>query len=106
MQRNVFAFTAPGFEPAYISFNRQDDGRLTIDARSPASISGQAQMTLPDEELPALIKALKAELARALPNGGNSGHGHVWKRPDGLVARCGGPKMCAQCARDEGRFGV
>lgn len=32
--------------------------------------------------------------------GGNTGHGHVWKRPDGLVARCGGPALCAECARD------
>lgn len=32
--------------------------------------------------------------------GTNAGHGHVWERPDGLKARCGGPAMCAECARD------
>jgi len=32
---------------------------------------------------------------------GNWGHGHVFKRPDGLVARCGGPAICKQCAIDE-----
>jgi hypothetical protein len=35
------------------------------------------------------------------PNRHNIGHGHVWKRADGAVARCGGPKLCAECARDE-----
>jgi hypothetical protein len=32
--------------------------------------------------------------------GANIGHGHVFKRPDGVVYRCGGPKMCASCAKD------
>ena len=31
---------------------------------------------------------------------GNTGHGHVYPRPDGYLARCGGPHMCAECARD------
>jgi len=33
--------------------------------------------------------------------GTNSGHGHVWERPDGAKARCGGPGLCAQCSRDQ-----
>jgi len=32
--------------------------------------------------------------------GTNTGHGHVWKRPDGKVYRCGGPRMCKKCAAD------
>lgn len=32
--------------------------------------------------------------------GANSGHGHVWARPDGVRARCGGPAMCSKCAKD------
>lgn len=32
--------------------------------------------------------------------GTNEGHGHAWKRPDGLVARCSGPALCGECARD------
>lgn len=32
--------------------------------------------------------------------GTNTGHGHVWKRPDGVRMRCGGPRMCAACAKD------
>jgi hypothetical protein len=33
--------------------------------------------------------------------GTNTGHGHVWPRPDGLRARCGGPGLCAECATDQ-----
>lgn len=38
-------------------------------------------------------------------NGGgqNIGHGHVYLRPDGVVARCGGPGLCAECSRDAAR---
>lgn len=34
----------------------------------------------------------------------NTGHGHVWARPDGVKARCGGPGMCKQCAFEAGRM--
>ena len=33
----------------------------------------------------------------------NTGHGHVFPRPDGVRARCGGPGMCAECSRDLAR---
>lgn len=32
--------------------------------------------------------------------GTNTGHGHVWERPDGLRYRCGGPSLCKECALD------
>lgn len=32
---------------------------------------------------------------------GNQGHGHVHPRPDGVRARCGGPGLCAECAREK-----
>ncbi len=28
-------------------------------------------------------------------------HGHVIKRSDGLLARCGGPGLCAECRFEE-----
>ena len=33
----------------------------------------------------------------------NTGHGHVFPRPDGLKARCGGPGLCSECSRDLAR---
>ena len=30
----------------------------------------------------------------------DSGHGHVFPRLDGFVARCGGPSICPECAKD------
>ena len=33
--------------------------------------------------------------------GTNSGHGHAWVRPDGMVTRCGGPIICSACASDQ-----
>ncbi|MBL4833611.1 MAG: hypothetical protein JKY26_06505 [Pseudomonas sp.] len=35
------------------------------------------------------------------PANPNSGHGHVYHRPDGERARCGGPGICAQCSKDQ-----
>lgn len=35
----------------------------------------------------------------------NSGHGHVWRRPDGMRARCGGPAAhCMICALDNAQL--
>lgn len=31
----------------------------------------------------------------------NTGHGHVRPRPDGVKARCGGPGLCGECAREQ-----
>lgn len=30
--------------------------------------------------------------------GTNTGHGHVWRRPDRRVTRCGGPGLCGTCS--------
>jgi hypothetical protein len=35
--------------------------------------------------------------------GQNSGHGHVYPRPDGARARCGGTQLCRQCQADAAR---
>lgn len=44
-----------------------------------------------------------AEFDLSVPNT-NTGHGHVWARPDGVKARCGGPGICKQCSLDAGRL--
>lgn len=33
----------------------------------------------------------------------NVGHGHVYPRPDGVRARCGGPGLCAECSQEQAR---
>lgn len=33
-------------------------------------------------------------------SGSNIGHGHVFPRADGVIARCGGPEMCRDCRSD------
>jgi len=37
--------------------------------------------------------------------GTNTGHGHVWVRPDNFKYYCGGPAMCADCSRDFLKYG-
>lgn len=36
----------------------------------------------------------------------NEGHGHVFPRPDGVRARCGGPGICLECSSDAAARGV
>lgn len=38
------------------------------------------------------------------PPFGDKSHGHVMDRPDGVKARCGGVKMCPQCAAEAQEF--
>lgn len=56
------------------------------------------------EELEALADAVIRRMGPPRPAGANIGHGHVFKREDGLLARCGGPSLCRDCARDQVRF--
>src|SRR5688500_10385336 len=39
----------------------------------------------------------KSKTPVAMGPGTNTGHGHVWPRPDGVQARCGGPGICPVC---------
>lgn len=41
-----------------------------------------------------------------IPGEPNSGHGHVYPRPDGAKARCGGPRICLKCAADQRQVDV
>lgn len=40
------------------------------------------------------------QLLESEPNSPNSGHGHVRTRPDGMVAKCGGPMLCHVCFKE------
>jgi len=44
-----------------------------------------------------------AQPPEAKPNQ-NTGHGHVRPRPDGVKARCGGPAICPECAREQAQL--
>lgn len=56
-RRNIFAYTAPCLEPAYLSLNLVD-GELQISLRSPKEIGGHAMMTLPREKIGELALGL------------------------------------------------
>jgi DNA polymerase III epsilon subunit-like protein len=76
----------------------------------PEPHNAQADAEVAAKVLWHLVRVLKGEAPTpaatpALPTrpnkpGTNTGHGHVWERPDGAKARCGGPAICRQCAAD------
>jgi hypothetical protein len=41
------------------------------------------------------------QAAEVLSSKTDCGHGHVFPRPDGYKARCGGPTLCQLCSRDQ-----
>jgi hypothetical protein len=56
---------------------------------------------------PFLKRSLPAKSIKEEKNyiGANTGHGHVWERPDGMKAKCGGPSICSACAKDKAAMG-
>lgn len=78
MQRNIFAYTASGLEPEFISINQHHDGGVVLTARSPARC-GQIGATI-DVPVPAYaLDVMKAALV-SLPR--------PRLRPDGIPTRC------------------
>lgn len=47
-----------------------------------------------------LDKLYAAEVELEKSRRANVGHGHVYPRADGTKARCGGPMICQECAKD------
>ena len=47
-----------------------------------------------------LDKLYAAEVELEQLKRASTGHGHVYPRADGTRARCGGPMLCSECARD------
>jgi hypothetical protein len=85
-----------------------------------AGYETRKESAVPWTEVPAANRALMIATVEALLSGGviqpggpaphsrlgtNSGHGHVWQRPDGARARCGGPGICTECSRDQAVVG-
>src|SRR5689334_18771042 len=55
--------------------------------------------------MPHLLRRLEGDRAMSeVTSNKNTGHGHVYPRPDGVKARCGGPSLCSECARDYARY--
>lgn len=46
----------------------------------------------------------RASNPHAIGVGTNNGHGHVWDRPDGVKAKCGGPGICKACSKEAAMF--
>lgn len=54
------------------------------------------------KDLRAALSATQPEQPKAESRvGTNTGHGHVWARPDGVKMRCGGPGLCDTCSKDK-----
>lgn len=56
-------------------------------------------MTIQRYDWSSEVQPANAHARSSLP-GTNSGHGHVWPRPDGIKARCGGVGLCKICSAD------
>lgn len=50
-----------------------------------------------------LLSASAGPSAPAERDERNTGHGHVFLRPDGVRAKCGGPGLCKECSADQVR---
>lgn len=79
----------------------QEYNQLTL-SRAEAAEARAAELQQQLSEALERVKGLEAQLRpSAPPRTPNSGHGHVFPRPDGMKARCGGPALCKECRCDE-----
>ena len=69
MHRNIFAWTAPGFDPAFVSINDRGNEGITLDARGPVGPKGKSgetiQIVLSPRQLAELARALVCEVIPA-----------------------------------------
>lgn len=66
MHKNIFAYTEPGFEPAFVSLNRDDGGRVSLSVREGPDNNGgvaHAEVRLPPEQLSQLFVDLARDIA-------------------------------------------
>lgn len=50
-----------------------------------------------------MVREVSTDMDTYTASNPSSGHGHVYPRPDGALARCGGPRLCLKCAADQRR---
>lgn len=50
-----------------------------------------------------LQHTMAARCSETRPANSNTGHGHVFARPDSVKARCGGPGLCPACSAEAAR---
>jgi hypothetical protein len=68
-------------------------------------VNSHARSTLPPGRAPQdRLKKGGPFAARSKGPGTNTGHGHVWRRPDKNTNRCGGIRMCTRCQQDQARW--
>lgn len=72
-----------------------DDDGYRLVSEAVAEAKGLTMTKAPAARLRELSEKATAHSGR-----GNTGHGHVYPRPDGSRVRCGGPTMCKDCALD------
>lgn len=68
-------------------------------ARAAVLADRERRQALPMNHRPVAAPSSQGDV----PANANTGHGHVFRRPDGVRARCGGPGICAECSRDAAR---
>lgn len=92
--RNQFEdwYQTAGISNWVLRFNREPDGRYSFVGTENHWRAWQASR----KAMTAKPIAVNLEYGE-MPN---VGHGHVFTRADGVIARCGGPGLCRECASD------
>lgn len=79
---------------AEVEILRRDAGRYRW-LRNPERSAAELDSVFDSYGLP-----MDEKIDAAMVKAKNEGHGHVFPRPDGVRARCGGPGLCKVCSAD------
>ncbi len=61
-------------------------------------VEAESQTEPPRPPVPGFSVRLREPYGKGLSN---QGHGHVFPRADGVRMRCGGPRLCGECSKDQ-----
>lgn len=82
-----------------------ESARTEREGEAMSKFSLQVEVVAPPGWLLSLVtepgKPPRFELTPDPAYSAKGGHGHVFPRADGAVAKCGGPKICSECAKDQ-----